>query len=211
MVPGPRPVLRAYVPHPDTSLLEWIAYHRAVGSARDEDMGAIDIVIFTDPEPFADHPLLNALTAANVITLKPVKQDNNNNYGVHDSASNYGLTLAPDEYLCIHDRNSGLDEFLASSKDAEFGDFVLPMRIAGMDPSRDQRPGTILQPPRALLPLGNDKRVRRVHKLGSSRAMISERSAPRNTADLISKSPRALYRDLFAAPANVTCKDALHG
>jgi hypothetical protein len=189
MVLGPRLVLRAYVPHPDTSFLEWIAYHRAIGGVRHEDMGAIDIMIFTDPEPFAYHPLLNALSAANVITLKPVKQGNDNNYGVHDSAGNYGLTLAPDEYLCIHDRNSGVAAWLASSRDAKFSDFVVPMRIAGMGLSRHHSPGAILQHPRALLPSSNNKQVCRVHKPGSSRAMSSDSPPPRNTTALILKVP----------------------
>lgn len=167
MPAGQKLLLSAFVAHPASSFLEWLAYHRAIG--------VTDARIFIDRRQAGKQPLFDALAAAGAVTLVPVAIDPDMKEEIHNSAiraaraeadkkGGYGLYLATDEYFCIHGRARSLQSLMRSCGGADV--LSAPVRIAGTDAQAMHRPGPVLDDPRAVAPAGVGAAMRSVARLG---------------------------------------------
>jgi pimeloyl-ACP methyl ester carboxylesterase len=175
MTVGPRLLLSAFVLKPTSSLLEWLAYHRAIG--------VTETAIFVDRREAGNQPLLDALAAAGAIRIIPVAVDPDIKEEIHNSAmragrlegaatGGYGLYLAPDEYFCITDPAQTLP-LLMQSCDADV--LSAPVHFGGITPKRPHIPGGVLQHSIPLIDAARPSAMRSVTRLGLFSSRTPER------------------------------------
>lgn len=186
MTVGPRLLLSAFVWKPTSSLLEWIAYHRAIG--------VTETTIFIDRRQVAQHPLLHALAAAGVLKVIPIEVDPDVKEEIHNSSiraarlevaeeGGYGLYLAPDEYFCIADPAQSLQALMQACGDADV--LSAPVQTANADLEQIHMPGPILQNALFVANSGMQTDYRSVTRLG----LFASRTPARPTGPAHGKEP----------------------
>lgn len=163
----PQLLLSAFVSTPQSSFIEWVAYHRAIGATK--------IVIFVDQRNVEQHPLLNALAGAGILSVVPVVMGSNFCEETHlfslgetenfDADKNgYRLYLQPDEYFVLHGAAPSIQDLIRS---CDFPEVVsVPTRIAGIGPQLLHEPGPILQGSRPVALIDANKVSARIARLG---------------------------------------------
>lgn len=137
--------LSSFVLQESSNLLEWLAYHKAIG--------ATDIHIFIGSKSAGQRPLLDALADAGAVTLQPVPIDPEATEEIRNSAmraaalefaksGGYGLFLAPDEYFRITDKASTVQALMKACKNADV--LCAPVLEFGTGGRQAHVPGPIL-------------------------------------------------------------------
>lgn len=160
-------MLSAFVAQPESSFLEWLAYHRAIG--------ATDVVLFTDRRQSGKQPLFDALAAQGAVTLVPVTIDWDMDEEIRNSAicaaraeveesGGYGLYLGSDEYFCIQSGARSVQSLMRACGGADV--MSAPLRVAGCGPSQPFQPGAILFGARPVAPVTDESPLRSAVRLG---------------------------------------------
>ena len=167
MKAGRKLLLSAFVAQSTSHLLEWIAYHRAIG--------VTEICFFTDARKSDQYPLLDALARANMITHVPVVVDSDPTGEIHNSAiraarieasksGGYGLYLTTDEYFYLPDGDKDIQSLIQSLDGVDV--LTVPTSLAGIGNNETHTAGAILGNLRPIAPMAKDAPLRSLVRFG---------------------------------------------